>query len=170
MKTTTQTYLFSGLQAAINGENLCVQTWLGFGDTLFLGLGTSVMAHVPPGGKHPIPPYEIQTELSDWIVYRDLQVIGSSHDDPRAQEASDILVGKIALEFRFSPDVRHLSVVFADGIKLEIVPYEKFEEGYDDFDIWNLRLTDGRYLTVCNDLTIKVQEGDCPPPPNIPSA
>lgn len=155
MKSTALADLLSRLEVAINGENLCVQTWLGFGDPLFLGLGTSVIAPVPPGGRHPIPPYEIQTRLSDWTIFRDSQVIGSSHDDPKAQEASDILVGKTALRFRFSPDIRHLAVEFADGIELRIVPYEKFEQGYPNFPIWNLLLTDGQYLTVCNDFSIE---------------
>lgn len=158
MKFTTQTRLISELEAAINGENVCVQAWLGIADVLFVGFGTEVLAPVPPKGKHPIPPYEINTNLSHWTVYKKFQVVGSSHDDPRARAASDTLVGKTALTFLLSPDLRHLRIEFSEGIALEIIPYEKVKDDRDDFRVWDLRLTDGQYLIVRNDLSIEEEE------------
>lgn len=151
------------LDAAIL-ERLCVKAWLGHANTLLLGFGDEVLP--PPTlvtrpGRKPIykhqghPDYEIQTEFAEWHVENEGKVIASRSDDRRTQEALSLLVGKKATGWKIIPSIGELHIDFAEGLTLEIVPYNPMSDN-DAWGIWN---PDGFFSSITSNGTMYKRHG-----------
>jgi hypothetical protein len=49
----------------------CVSAWLGYGNALFLGFGSEMIAPRNSQGRRTKPPYELQTSMAGWRVSGD---------------------------------------------------------------------------------------------------
>ncbi|MHB9038433.1 MAG: hypothetical protein ACYC64_17415 [Armatimonadota bacterium] len=150
------------LDTAIVGV-LCVQTWLGYAQVLFVGFGDEVLPYVPPGGRHTQPPYELQTEHADWQIEDDSGVIGTADDEyTKAEAAAQRLVGRRANRWQFIGASYALEIEFDGGLKLKIVPMADTEASVFHKNAWNLRMPDDYYRHTRWDGTMYALDKDEP--------
>jgi hypothetical protein len=146
------------LDNGIRGR-LCVQAWLGYGEVLFLGFGDEVIPPVSPAESHPVPLYELQSNLADWRV-EERSVVRGTLDDPweQAQEACQLLVGKRALGWNLDTTTLGLTVYFESDLSLKVIPWA--EEEHHGKTAWMFVNAEDEYLIVTPDGRLRVDSGD----------
>ncbi len=128
------------LDTAIN-HKLCVQTWLGVGNVLFIGFGDNVFPPTPPGQRHPVPHFELQINYGDWWIEKeDVTIVNSQECKKRAQDAAEILVGRKATGWRFTDPIAALEIRFEGGFRLSMAPYSDSDSDMSEKDAWILRV------------------------------
>lgn len=154
--------LREALDTAINGR-LCVQTWLGYAQVLFIGFGAEVLPPQPPGKLGIRPDYELQTHYADWQVEDASGVVATADDEyDVAEAAAERLVGHRAVGWRHIDDSVALEIAFEGGLKLVITPMSDSEESILHKEAWALRMPDEYYRCVRWDLTAFVLHRDEP--------
>ncbi len=126
------------LDTAIN-HRLCVQTWLGVANVLFIGFGDAVFRPTPQGQRHPFPPFELQINFADWWIENEDSTIGASQEiRERAQAAADTLVGRRVTGWQFTDPIAALRICFEGGFRLRMAPYSDSDVLQED--AWILRV------------------------------
>jgi hypothetical protein len=102
----------------------CVQTWIGYGQVVFLGFGYDIIPPVKSGERHPMPPYELETGFADWWIEKENKVIGTSNDERKMVETTaSLLIGQQAISWEFTNSTVGLTLTFSDDFYLKMVPY-----------------------------------------------
>lgn len=149
MRQLSFTELGGVLDAAFR-DRICVQAWLGHANVLFLGLGEEILP--PPiidaqgHRQHLLPLYELESDYSQWRLYREGADAVTSDDKRYAQDAIKSLVGLRVVGWRIVEPRWELHVTFEGGSRLEVVPYA--DADLKNRDIWSVRAPDGYYSTV----------------------
>jgi hypothetical protein len=150
------------LEAGIPGHR-CVQSWLGYGEILYLGFGEELLP--PPSGRRGEhePPYQLRTSFSDWIVEERSQVRGTG-DDPRdrAFDTCQLLLGKRAIDCRLDTATWTLTVSFEDDLVLKVIPLT--DADLHGEEAWCFRTPAREYLTACCGGDLLLIYGHEPPP------
>ena len=141
--------LADAVAEALSGHR-CVSAWLGYGNALFLGFGSEVMAPFTFDGPHTQPPFELQTSMADWRV----GAVGCEDELEPAERAVVELIGRPVVGWELR-DGRALTVEFEGGRTLEVTPPE---EAVPDLDEWWFCLPGSRYVGVSG--TGQVVAGD----------
>jgi hypothetical protein len=131
--------LADAVAEALSGHH-CVSAWLGHGNALFLGFGSGPTRPPTPDGRHPVPPFELQTSMADWRV----GAVGGDDGREPAERAVTDLVGRPVASWRLV-GARALTVEFAGGRTLEFTPPD---ESVPDLDEWWFCLPGSRFVGV----------------------
>ncbi len=130
---------------------LCSQLWLGYGNTLFLGLGNEIISPPPPNNPHPQPQYELQTYFSDWFIERKLDTSQTSVNKRfEDNEAASILVGTRVVNWELSNTFLSLTIRFEPDIELRIEAWSlsELDAEQKSKDAWALILPDESSIAV----------------------
>lgn len=132
-------------------EKICVQVWLGHGETLFIGFGEKILPPTSLGRSHPLPPCELQTHFADWRIEND-QGVFNSEENGRLQGAHAVhaLVGSCVVGWNFLNLPTNLLIRFEGNVSLHVISWPTAELKPDELeqDAWVLRMPDGKYLAV----------------------
>jgi hypothetical protein len=146
MRVISLQRLMGKLETGIR-DRRCVQTWLGYGEVLFIGFGEDVIPEPSPGERHQHPPYELQTEFADWRVEEGSKVRGTGDDErDHAQAACELLVGRHATDWLLDVSTFALTVRFEGDFSLVVVPLT--DEDVVDDNAWMFVNPAGEYLCV----------------------
>ena len=132
-------------------DNLCVQAWLGYAETLFLGFGNTIMPHTPFGQSHPHPPFELHTHCADWVIRSAQGVIGTNENERRqAEEAANQLVGRRIVGWHFPEALTNLTVHFEGDFMLSLTgpSISALSPEDRDEDAWTCTTAQGKYYTI----------------------
>jgi len=138
---------------------LCVQTWLGYGDVLFLGIGEIPMP-LSADGSHAYPPYEIQTVHAEWSVERDGRIVGGNAPREEIDEAIKSLVGLKVVGWDGTELPQRLSIMLAGETRFRI-------SGCDEgtamtSEAWSIRRPNGEYVVVKCDGSVNIANDNAP--------
>lgn len=161
---STRSYLRQQLRNAVTGT-VCAQVWLGYGATLFLGLGRSTVVDTPHGWRHGMPPYEIQTECADWTLVEDGAEIARSADERSAAEmALRCLVGLPVTGCDLGAGCGRIAIHFSERLTVEIAAWSRLEceSPAGDIDAWRLRTPTGEHVHIWCSGKISVTAPDPP--------
>jgi hypothetical protein len=131
------------LDTALTGR-LCVSAWLGYGTVLFVGFGEHVLPERGADGRHPMPPYELQTNFADWSVLGPDGAVSADSGRGALEAAARSLIGRRVVGWELLA-LRGLQVAFAGGVELAVAPWPA-SEGVAD--AWSLESPDGKVVAV----------------------
>lgn len=157
MRTLGKAELERALDVAIK-DRLCVQAWLGYANTLFVGFGDTVMVSPEPRERHQIPPYEVHLDQCDWWVEGPMGELGRSDEARATAEATAcLLVGQRAMRWRLDGPSFLLSIGFERDMWLRMAPYPGNGK---DGTAWHIRMQDGSRRVVDWNGTITFRESE----------
>lgn len=149
------------LRAAFDDQR-CVSAWLGYGDVLFLGLGSDVLPRPQAGERHPAPPFELETNYAAWRIDGDISAecsdSESSSDTAKLTTAAESLVGETVLAWQLL-EGSTLRLVFTGEKVLIVEPWQPRDA---ISDAWSISAPDGKVLAVSNDGRVVVVDADVP--------
>jgi hypothetical protein len=142
-----QDILAAALTEALDRRQ-CASAWVGHRSVLFLGLGTAVLADRGADGRRATPPYELQTNFTDWSIELPEGPLIADNDRDRSEAAARALVGRPVADWHVFGE-QTLRVRFHGGPVLTVVPLSDADSA--DKAAWWLCLPGGRIVGVACD-------------------
>ena len=105
-------------------NKICSKAWLGYAEVLFIGFDNHFNMMSNEEMKVYNASFEIDTNLSQWKVYKNCKLLGSGEDEREcAQAGMNNLLGQQVIGWKLSPKQKRLSIEFVDGLELRIIPW-----------------------------------------------